>query len=125
MTEITSTDGYSVGNISDLGEGPGFRKVRKALGVEAFGVNVIVLPEAYETNNHSHDRQEELYFVHAGEIEIEFGDGTVHRMGPGGVARVAPATPRKLRNVGQGEASYLCVGGADGYVGRDGNLVEA
>jgi uncharacterized cupin superfamily protein len=124
MSEITSTDGYSVGTIDDLGEGPGFRKVRKAFGVEAFGVNVIVLPEDYTTNYHYHDRQEELYFVHAGEIEFEFGDGTTHRLGAGGLARVAPATHRRLRNVGQGEATYFCVGGAGGYVGRDGNPVE-
>ncbi len=25
-----------------------------------------------------------------------------------------------LKNVGEGESVYLCVGGADGYVGRDG-----
>ncbi len=125
MSEITTTEGYSVGHIDDLGEGPGFRKVRRALGVEAFGVNAIVLPEAYETQYHFHDSQEELYFVHTGEVEIEFGDGTVHRLSPGGLARVAPETHRRLRNVGEGEATYVCVGGAGGYVGRDGNPVEA
>lgn len=125
MSEITTTDGYSVGHIDDLGEGPGFRKVRRALGVEAFGVNAIVLPETYETQYHFHDSQEELYFVHTGEVEIEFGDGTVHRLSPGGLARVAPETHRRLRNVGEGEATYVCVGGAGGYVGRDGNPVEA
>lgn len=124
MSEITTAEGYSVGSIDDLGEGPGFRKVRKALGVEAFGVNVIVLPEGYSTNYHYHDRQEELYFVHAGEIEFEFGDGTRHRLSPGGLARVAPATHRRLHNVGAGEATYFCVGGDGGYVPRDGNLVE-
>ena len=124
MSEITSSDGYSVGHIDDLGEGPGFRKVRKALGVEAFGVNVIVLPEGYTTNYHYHDRQEELYFAHTGEIEIEFGDGTRHRLEAGSLARVAPETHRRLHNVGTGEATYLCVGGQGGYVGRDGNPVE-
>lgn len=124
MSEITTSDGYSVGHIDDLGEGPGFRKVRKALGVEAFGVNVIVLPEGYTTNYHYHDRQEEFYFAHGGEIEIEFGDGTTHRLAPGGMARVAAATHRRLRNVGTGEATYLCVGGDGGYVGRDGQPVE-
>jgi mannose-6-phosphate isomerase-like protein (cupin superfamily) len=121
MSETTSTEGYSVAHLDDLGEGPGFRKVRTALGVESMGANVIVLPAAYETKYHFHDRQEEIYFVHTGEIEIEFGDGTVHRLRPGGIARVAPLTHRRLRNVGSGEATLFCVGAADGYVGRDGN----
>ena len=35
---------HSFGSIDELGEGYGFRKVRQALGVEAFGVNAIVYP---------------------------------------------------------------------------------
>ncbi len=60
--------------------GPGFRKVRKGLGVTAFGVNAIVLPPGIETGFHYHDEQEELYFVHRGTIEMEFGDGSVQRL---------------------------------------------
>jgi hypothetical protein len=40
------------------------------------------------------------------------------------VARVNASTKRKLRNVGSEEAVYVCVGGAGGYVGRDGVLPE-
>ena len=123
--EIIKGQGYAIaGSLDALGEGPGFRKVRKDLAVTAFGVNVIILPPAHETNFHTHEEQEELYFVHSGRIEIEFGDGTVHTLEAGGMARVDPATPRVLRNVGDGESTYLCVGGKDGYVGRDGVLVE-
>lgn len=117
---ITTGDGYAIGQLSDLGEGPGMRKVRTPFGVTAFGVNAIVLPPEYETNPHAHERQEELYFVHRGAIEMRFGDGTRHRLEEGGLARVDAATVRSLRNVGEGEAVYVCVGGADGYVGRDG-----
>jgi hypothetical protein len=38
----------------------------------------------------------------------------------GGLARVDAATLRSLRNVADDESVYVCVGGADGYVGRDG-----
>ncbi len=124
MGEITTTDGYSIAHIDDLGEGPGFRKVRKPLGVEAFGVNGIVIPAGYTSNWHYHETQEELYFVHNGEVEIEFGDGTTHSLAPGGLARVAPQTHRRLRNPGDTDAVYLCVGGANGYVGRDGREPE-
>jgi mannose-6-phosphate isomerase-like protein (cupin superfamily) len=125
MSKTIDGDGYTVSSLDALGEGPGFRKIRTPLGVTAFGINAIVLPEGYATNKHAHERQEETYFVHSGEIEIEFGDGSKHRLGPGGLARVAPATVRRLRNVGQGEATYVCVGGTDGYVGRDGVPIEA
>jgi mannose-6-phosphate isomerase-like protein (cupin superfamily) len=121
---VIEGDGYAVGNLDDLGDGPGFRKIRKGLGVTAFGVNAIVLPPGIETGFHYHDTQEELYFVHRGAIEIEFGDGAVLALGEGGLARVDAATVRKLRNVGEVDAVYVCAGGKDGYVGRDGRVRE-
>ena len=111
--------GYAVGDLAALGEGPGFRKVRRGLGVTAFGVNAVVMPGGYESGFHAHDHQEELYFLHRGMLEMEFGDGSVQRLEPGTFARVDAPTMRKLRNVGDEEAVYLCVGGKDGYVGRD------
>ncbi len=117
-------EGYAVGGLDDLGEGYGFRKVRKGLDVTAFGVNAIVMPSGYETGRHFHDEQEELYFVHRGAIEMEFGDGNVHRLEEGDFARVDATTIRKVRNVGEGDAVYLCAGGKDGYVGRDGRAPD-
>jgi mannose-6-phosphate isomerase-like protein (cupin superfamily) len=121
---VTVGEGYAVGHLEDLGDGPGFRKVRKGVGVTAFGVNAIVLPPGVDSGFHFHDEQEELYFVHRGTVEMEFGDGSVHRLAEGGLARVDAATVRKIRNVGEGEAVYLCAGGKGGYVGRDGRLPE-
>jgi uncharacterized cupin superfamily protein len=121
---IEHGDGYAIGTLDDMGEGPGFRKIRRALGVTAFGVNAIVLPPHYDSPRHYHDEQEEVYFVHAGTIEFHFGDGSVHSLGPGGMARVDAQTVRHLSNPGDEEAVYLCFGGKGGYVGRDGNPVE-
>ena len=122
---ISSGEGYAVANLDDLGEGPGFRKIRKPLGVTAFGVNAIVLPPSYSTGSPFHDEQEELYFLHQGEVEIEFNDGTRHRLQPGGLAWVDAPTHRKIHNVSDSEeAVYVVVGGKDGYVGRDGKLAE-
>jgi mannose-6-phosphate isomerase-like protein (cupin superfamily) len=117
-------EGYAVAQLEDLGEGPGFRKVRKGLDVTAFGVNAIVMPPGIESGFHYHDVQEELYFLHRGTIEIEFGDGSIERLEAGGFARVDAATVRKLRNVGDVDAVYLCAGGKDGYIGRDGRVRE-
>jgi uncharacterized cupin superfamily protein len=125
MTGTTTGGGWAVGTLEDMGEGPGFRKVRKELGVTAFGVNAVVLPPGYASGRHLHERQEELYFVHRGTIEFRFGDADSQVLGPGGFARVDPATVRSFRNVSDTEeAVYVCVGGAGGYVGRDGVLPE-
>jgi mannose-6-phosphate isomerase-like protein (cupin superfamily) len=122
--KVRRGDGYAAGHLEDLGDGPGFRKVRKGLGVTAFGVNAIVLPPGIETGFHYHDVQEELYFVHRGAIEMEFGDGSVERLPEGGFVRVDAATVRKIRNAGDIDAVYVCVGGNEGYVGRDGRAPE-
>jgi uncharacterized cupin superfamily protein len=119
---VKTGEGWAVGSLEALGEGPGFRKVRRGLGVTAFGVNAIVLPPGVETGFHYHDEQEELYFVHRGTIEMEFGDGAVEQLGEGAFARVDAATARKIRNRGDVEAVYVIVGGKDGYVGRDGQV---
>src|SRR2546425_11699707 len=116
--------GYAVGRLEDLGEGPGFRKVRKGLEVTAFGVNAIVMPPRIESGFHAHDVQEELYFVHRGTIEIQFGDGSSELLEPGSFARVDADTMRRLRNVGSEDAVYICVGGKGGYVGRDGRVPD-
>ena len=122
--DVVEGDGYAVGNVDALSDEPGFRKVRRALGVTAFGVNAIEIPEGYDAPRHFHDEQEELYFVHRGRIEIEFGDGSKYVLGPGGLARVDAPTVRQVRNVGDGSAVLLVAGGKEGYVGRDGRMPE-
>jgi len=124
MTAASSGEGWAATNIDDLGAGPGFRKIRGAIGVTAFGINAIVLPAGAETGRHYHDRQQEVYFVHRGRLEMEFGDGASIALEPGSVVRVDPATVRKLRNAGDEDAVYVIAGGEDGYVGRDGRLPE-
>jgi len=124
VRETVTADGYAVGHVDGIGEGYGFRKIRRELDVKEFGVNAIAMPPGIETGFHYHDRQEELYFVHRGTIEIEFGDGSKHVLGEGGMARVDAPTPRKIRNAGDGDAVYVIVGAKDGYVGRDGQVPE-
>ena len=123
MTETVHGDGWATGSLDGLGEGYGFRKIRSPLGVTAFGVNALVFPPGFEAPPHLHDEQEELYFVHAGTMGIRFGgeDGEEQVLGPGGLARVAPQTVRRLRNASDSEDLVVVIVGAkDGYVGRDG-----
>lgn len=121
VREVEQGDGWAVASLDGLGDGLGFRKVRKQLGVTAFGVNAIVMPPGYQSGTHWHDEQEELYVVLDGSFEILL-DGEPRRLEPGGMARVDAGVRRSLKNVGDADATYLCVGGKDGYVGRDGNI---
>ncbi|HEX8123106.1 MAG TPA: cupin domain-containing protein [Solirubrobacteraceae bacterium] len=116
--------GWAAADLDDLGDGPGFRKIRRELGVTAFGINAIVLPPGVSTGRHYHERQEETYFVHRGTLEFEFGDGERLKLGPGGVVRVDAATVRRMGNAGDEDVVFVIAGGADGYVGRDGKLPE-
>src|SRR5919199_4062954 len=123
VREPLKGDGWAVANIDALGDRYGFRKIRRGLDVTAFGINAIALPPGYETGRHFHDQQEETYFVHRGTVEFEFGDGSRHVLGAGGVARVDPSTVRVFRNTSDDEDAVLViVGGKDGYVGRDGRM---
>ena len=116
--------GYSFGSIDELGEGYGFRKVRRALGVTAFGVNAIVMPPAYLGFHHYHDTQDELYFVHSGSARVEV-EGEERILGPGGLVHVESTTPRRVSNASETEDLVLLViGGHGGYVERDGHMVD-
>ena len=118
-----SSEGYAFGSIDELGEGYGFRKVRRALGVEAFGVNVIVMPPRYDGFHHYHDEQDELYFVHAGAARVEV-DGEDRLLEPGGMVHVTSTTPRRISNAGDEDLVLFVVGAKGGYVERDGHLVD-
>jgi len=116
--------GHAFGSIDELGEGYGFRKVRRALGVTAFGVNAIVMPPSFVGFHHYHDTQDELYFVHAGTARFEVG-GEERVVGPGGLCYVESTTPRRVSNASESEdLVLLVVGGKEGYVERDGHMVD-
>jgi mannose-6-phosphate isomerase-like protein (cupin superfamily) len=115
--------GYQIGSLDALGEGYGFRKVRAALGVTAFGVNALVFPPGYDGPAHYHDSQDELYLVHRG-IAMFDVDGSEHVVGEGGLVHVESTTPRQISNKSDGDLVLFVVGGKGGYVERDGHLVS-
>jgi quercetin dioxygenase-like cupin family protein len=114
---------YAFSSLDELGDGYGFRKIRKALGVEAFGVNAIVYPPRYEGPEHYHDTQDELYFVHTGRIRVDV-EGESRELGPGGLFHASASTRRRISNAGDADAVVFIVGGKGGYVERDGHLVN-
>ena len=116
--------GYAFGSIDELGEGYGFRKIRVPLGVTAFGANAIVFPPGYVGFLHYHDVQDELYIVHSGKARVEV-EGETRELGPGGLFHAESTTPRRVSNASETDDLVLVVvGGKDGYVERDGQMVD-
>jgi quercetin dioxygenase-like cupin family protein len=115
--------GYKFGSLDELGDGPGFRKIRQALGVTAFGVNAIVFDPGVVGRPHYHEEQDELYFVHRGRARFEL-PGEVRELGPGGLCHVESTTPRRVSNPGEDELVLFVVGAKCGYVSRDGQLAD-
>jgi mannose-6-phosphate isomerase-like protein (cupin superfamily) len=104
-------------------EGRFIRRLREALGVTAFGLNALVLPPGTEWFEHYHERQDELYFVHAGRAGFEVA-GETFTVPPGGFVHVESTTPRRVWNDGDEDLVMIAIGGKDGYVERDGHLVD-
>lgn len=115
--------GYQVSSLDELGDGYGFRKIRGPLGVTAFGCNALVFPPGYDGPAHYHDHQDELYFIHRGTATFVI-DGTEVEVGEGGIVHVESTTPRSVSNHGTSDLILFIVGGKDGYVERDGQLVS-
>lgn len=75
-----------------------FKRARAELGVESFGLAVIDLPPSYEhypEHDHTHDDQEEVFFVLRGGGEIEIA-GERFPLDSERIARVDAETKRKL-----------------------------
>jgi mannose-6-phosphate isomerase-like protein (cupin superfamily) len=105
--------GFSVIDLEELGgEGPGgmVRKVRRALGGRAFGINHFTLPPNAEGREHDHAEggQEEVYFVIRGSGRMRV-DGEELELRPGRFVRVDPAATR-MPVAGEDGLEFLTVG---------------
>jgi uncharacterized cupin superfamily protein len=99
--------------------GERFKRLRAELGVSAFGLNQIVLQPGQRGRVHRHERQEEVYVVLEGTLDVRVEDDE-HVLEQGDVMRVAPELRRQLVNRGPGRTVLLALGGADEHEGRDG-----
>jgi uncharacterized cupin superfamily protein len=103
----------------DMAPGDRFQSVRRELGVESFGINLIRLEPRQRGRVHRHERQEEIYLVVEGELTLLTGDEE-HVLGLHDAVRVPPGTRRQLVNRGPAPLRLLALGGAGEHVGRDG-----
>ncbi len=96
-----------------------FQSLRRPLGVQAFGINLVVLQPRQRGRIHAHERQEEVYLVLEGELTL-LVEGVEHVLGPDRLVRVGPAVRRQLVNAGPERLVLLALGGSGDHVGRDG-----
>jgi uncharacterized cupin superfamily protein len=104
--------------------GERFQRLRAELGVDSFGINLMLLAPGQRGRVHLHRRQEEVYLVLDGELTL-IVDGVEHRLGPDQLARVAPATRRQLVNAGSERVVLLALGGSGEHESRDGLAWES
>jgi uncharacterized cupin superfamily protein len=95
--------------------GIAMRPAARALGITAWGMNVIELQPnvtGYPEHDHARDGQEEVYVVLRGSATLH-GDGQEWRLEPGVLVRVGPGQRRKIVPGAEG-AVILAVGATPG-----------
>jgi uncharacterized cupin superfamily protein len=103
----------------DFGAGERFVRLRQTLGVESFGLNLMLLEPGQRSRVHRHQHQEEVYVVLEGTLTLEFDGGELHTLQPRDAARVAPELRRQLSNRGDIRVAMLALGGAEPHESRD------
>jgi len=99
--------------------GERFLPLRRRLGISSFGMNQIVLAPGQRGRIHRHQRQQEVYLVLEGRLDILI-DRAESELGAGELIRVAPGVRRHLVNRGPERLVLLALGGAGEHEGRDG-----
>ncbi len=97
------------------GHGGKFLYARKALGVAAWGMNVLRLSpnwDGYPDHDHAKDGQEEVYIVLEGDATLQTGNESWNLV-PGMMARVGPEQKRKIVP-GDGGVTVVVIGGTPG-----------
>jgi len=106
------------------GAGERFVPLRRQLGVTSFGLNQLVLEPGERGRIHRHARQEEVYVVLEGTLDL-LVEGELEEVSAGELVRVGPELRRQLVNRGPGRLVLLALGGDGEHVGRDGEAFTA
>jgi quercetin dioxygenase-like cupin family protein len=84
-----------------------FRRTSEETDGESVLVETIVRPDGFVAAAHVHPFQTERFEVLEGLLGLRIGDEQ-HVARPGDVATVAPGTPHRFWNAGEGDARFLC-----------------
>ena len=105
---MASADGWTIAGRDELERTGNWSLVRRTLGLEAFGINLVEIPPGESIPEHDEvDRdQEEVFVVLSGEAVLVI-DGADHPAPALTFARLAPAHRRTVRNAGPETAMVL------------------
>jgi uncharacterized cupin superfamily protein len=110
-TEAQSSEGsFSILRAEELEQTGSWRLVRRSLGINSFGANLVeIAPGESIPEHHELDRdQEELFYFVAGSPLLVI-DGAEHRVSAGTFARLDPEPRRTVRNDGSEPAQVLII----------------
>ena len=103
-------DGFTIGHLGEFERNGRWQLVRRGLGVESFGLNVVEIEQGYSIPEHNElERdQEEVFVVLEGSAVVVI-DGQEHPAPAGTFVRVAPPLVRTVRNDGEHPVILLIV----------------
>jgi len=103
-------DGYTIAHRDELERTGNWALVRRSLGCQAFGVNLVEIApgESIPEHDETGRDQEELFFVVSGSAVLVI-DGVEHPASEGTFARLDPSRRRTVRNAGSEPCSVLIV----------------
>jgi uncharacterized cupin superfamily protein len=103
-------EGFAIAHRDELDRTGGWTLVRRSLGCQALGVNLVEIAPGDSIPEHDETQrdQEELFFVVSGSPALVI-DGEEHSAPAGTFARVDPRLRRTVRNVGSESCSVLIV----------------
>jgi mannose-6-phosphate isomerase-like protein (cupin superfamily) len=102
----------------DLDTGERFQRLRRELGVESFGLNLMILRPGQRGRVHIHERQEEVYLVLEGALTL-IVEGEERVLERGQLARVPPRVRRQVANTGSERLAMIALGGSGEHESRD------
>lgn len=103
----------------EVDDGEIFHSLRRDLGVESFGINLLSLRPRQRLRIHRHQRQEEVYVILEGTLTLSI-EGEPLELRRGQAARVPASVRRQLSNEGAERVLVLALGAYGEHESRDG-----
>ena len=99
---------FNITHVDEYERSGNWRLVRRGLGLESFGINVVEIPPGEQIPEHDETGrdQEEVFYVIGGEPTVVV-DGDGHTVRAGTFARLDPEHRRTVRNDGDEAAMVL------------------